>query len=120
MAEENNTTADILKNILDKEPLFKSTVVSKQIDLNLDVGCLLAEDINPVNENLIKKYVCVCMYVVFCTHTTVVVVVVVVVCVVVVLGVFSSFFFQFMLFCCINIIIICLLLLLLLLLLQIL
>lgn len=51
---EDSTTADIVKSVIEKESQFKSITVSKQIDIDLDLGSLLAVDTNVVNDKQIR------------------------------------------------------------------
>lgn len=54
MAQEEIDTAEILRGVVEKESQFKTTVVQKAVDVDLDVGSLLVIDTNPVNERLLR------------------------------------------------------------------
>lgn len=53
MAQEIDT-AEILRDVVEKESQFKTTNVSKAVDVELDVGSLLVIDTNPVNERSLR------------------------------------------------------------------
>lgn len=46
--------AEILKNVSERDSQFKTTVVSKPLDVDVDLGCLLAVDPNPINEKKLR------------------------------------------------------------------
>jgi len=54
MADVQIDTAEILRNVTEKDSLFKTTVVSKEIDLTLDLGNLLAVDENVLKDKQIR------------------------------------------------------------------
>lgn len=47
-------TAEILREVVERESQFKTTAVNKPIDVDLDIGSLLAVDTNPVNEKKLR------------------------------------------------------------------
>lgn len=47
--------SEILKDVVEKESQLKTTIVTKPIDVDLDVGNLTVFDTNPIEDKIVKK-----------------------------------------------------------------